>query len=143
MRTRVKTFFIITFVVVIAFALLACDNSATRSCPFAGTWIGTAVVEGTVVTERITADSITGTFRIFQSFASIEVETLRGTYVVSGYNVAIRITEAHAFIVGGQLGVWIPYSELPADVRQGMPQIQTVTITGNTFTHRGIVYTRQ
>ena len=143
MGTRVKTFFIITFVIVIAFAMMACDNSAADTCPFEGTWIGTAVVDGTAVTIRITAVGVTGTFRIFESYASIEIETFRGTYVVSGYNVVLRFNEAHAIIVGGQPGVWIPHSELPAEIRQAFPYIQPVTITGNTITHLGIVYTRQ
>ena len=70
------------------------------------------------------------------------IEIARGTYIVSGNNVTSTINEVNTLIIGGG-DAWIPYSALPLEWRQMIPQTRQIVLTGNTFTFDGAVFTRQ
>jgi hypothetical protein len=103
--------------------------------PFAGTWEGSSF--------RIVATSGTpGTFTNYRLPGNIEA--IHGTYTYTGNTVVGIITEVNTVIFGGN-DEWVAWDDLDDYYKQQYisSQIQTLTISGNSFTSNGETFTKQ
>ncbi|MDR0623892.1 MAG: hypothetical protein LBG10_05625 [Treponema sp.] len=101
--------------------------------PFAGTWESS--------TFRIVATS--GSPGEFKQYMNNK-EGVRGTYTYSGNTVTATITEVNTEMFGGTDG-WVSWDDLPSNYKQQYigSQIQTFTISGNSFISHGETFTKQ
>ncbi|MDR2701041.1 MAG: hypothetical protein LBB72_01255 [Spirochaetaceae bacterium] len=93
-----------------------------------GTWIGT-VEEGTELT-LVFADN--GTWKA----AMGEQAVYRGTYTVTGKDIAFTFTEVNTGVLSGEADEWTAYDELTAEQKENLPNENPTpgTVNGNQLT---------
>jgi hypothetical protein len=78
-----------------------------------------------------------------------EFELIRGTYTVSGNTVNVTITQVNTAYMGDggegsrPVDSWINYANLPAEIKQEIPQTMQGTISGNQISINGGIFTKQ
>jgi len=113
------------------------DDSSSENDPFKGTWINAA--------QAIRIEAANKEWKSFKN----NMETIRGTYTISGNTANAKTTEVNIGAFTGGANNWIKYSDLTsaqkAIVTQygGPPETFTVTINGDTITAFGLTLTKQ
>ena len=135
-----KTCIMMVIVLLLGMTFIGCpdlnNGNGNGNDVFAGTWLGTESQSGFSI--RIVAQN--GTWTEWVN----ELETVRGTYTVSGNTVTLIFVEVNPNIFGGP-DQWVLYAALDNEYKVQMGGSETIqmTISNNTISVLGANLTKQ